>query len=187
MLDLVVLGLLKEKPMHGYELKQRLGDQFGTFGRFSYGSLYPTLTRLAKAGSVEMEHAKGEIKRRKNVYVITPAGEKILDELLEDAGPSVTEERNAFMVRLAFFRYTKPETRRQLLEGRRGYLQTYRLKMANSLKNLRDRMDAYSVELMQHGITEAEHDIRWLDDMLEAERRNGNGSTTPAPTPEGAH
>ena len=52
-----------------------------------------------------------------------------------------------------------------------------------SLKNLRERMDAYSVELMRYGVDEAEHDIRWLDEMLEAERRNGN---TGAPTPEGA-
>jgi hypothetical protein len=56
------------------------------------------------------------------------------------------------------------------------------------MKNWKDRMDAYSVELMRYGVNEAEHDIRWLDDMLEAERRNGNGTTpAPAPTPEGAH
>jgi hypothetical protein len=58
--------------------------------------------------------------------------------------------------------------------------------MATTMKNWKDRMDAYSVELMRYGVNEAEHDIRWLDDMLEAERRSGDG-TTPAPTPEGAH
>jgi DNA-binding PadR family transcriptional regulator len=183
MLELGLLGLLKEKPMHGYELRQRLGEQLGPFGRFSYGSLYPTLKRLAREGAVETDLPKGETPRRKNVYRITDLGEELFATLLEESGPAVTEERNAFMLRLAFFRYMQPETRRRLLEGRRGYLQGRLTKMAASLKKLRDKMDAYSVELMRYGVNEAEHDIRWLDEMLEAERRNqGSG----APTPEGA-
>lgn len=189
MLELGVLGLLKEKPMHGYELKQRLAEQLGPFGRFSYGSLYPTLKRLAKDGAVETDLPKGEASRRKNVYRITPAGESLFEALLEESGPSVTEERNAFMLRLAFFRYMKPETRTRLMESRRGYLQGRLQKMAASLKNVKEKMDEYSVELMRYGVNEAEHDIRWLDDMLETERRNGNGSTpnnAAAPTPEGA-
>jgi DNA-binding PadR family transcriptional regulator len=190
MLELAVLGLLKEKPMHGYELRQRLAEQLGQFGRFSYGSLYPTINRLAKAGAVEMDLPKGEIKRRKNVYRITEQGEALFEQLIEESGPQITEERNAFMLRLAFFRYMKPETRTRLLEGRRGYLQGRLQKMAARMKNLKERMDAYSAELERYNINEAEHDIRWLDDMLEAERRNGNGTsttTTTAPTPEGAH
>lgn len=185
MLELAVLGLLKQKPMHGYELKQQLAEQLGPFGRFSYGSLYPTLKRLAKDGAVETDLPKGETPRRKNVYRITESGERLFEQLLEESGPAVTEERNAFMMRFAFFRYTKPETRTRLLEGRRGYLQGRRQKMTTSLKNLMEKMDAYSVQLMERGLDETERDIRWLDDMLEAERRNGNTSA-PAPTPEGA-
>jgi len=188
MLELAVLGLLKEQPMHGYELNQRLKAQFGQFGRFSYGSLYPTLKRLSRADAVEMEYEKGEIKRRKNVYRITPTGEELFERLLEESGPSVTEERDAFMLRLAFFRYTKPETRRRLLEGRRGYLQGYLQKMRGFPKKVKDKVDTWQEELTNYAVNEAEHDIRWLDDMLEAERRNGNAtSTTAAPTPEGAH
>jgi DNA-binding PadR family transcriptional regulator len=188
MLELGLLGLLKGKPMHGYELKQRLAEQLGPFGRFSYGSLYPTLKRLAKEGAVETELPKAKTSRRKNVYRITPAGESLFETLLEESGPSVTEERNAFMLRLAFFRYMKPEARTRLMESRRGYLQGRLQKMAASLKNVKEKMDGYTVEVMRYGVTEAEHDIRWLDDMLEAERRNGNGNGTnaAAPTPEGA-
>jgi hypothetical protein len=81
----------------------------------------------------------------------------------------------------------KPETRTRLMESRRGYLQGRLQKMAASLKNVKEKMDAYSLELMRYGVNEAEHDIRWLDDMLEAERRNGNGTNNAAaPTPEGA-
>ena len=188
MLELAVLGLLKEKPMHGYELKQHLNDQLGAFGRFSYGSLYPTLKRLAKEGAVETELPKGETSRRKNVYQITEAGETLFGELLEESGPQITEERNAFMLRLAFARYMKPETRQRLLEGRRGYLQSYLHKMGASFKKAKVKVDTWQEQLTNYAVNEAEHDIRWLDDMLEAERRNGNGTpNNAAPTPEGAH
>src|SRR5687768_823779 len=53
MLELPVLGLLKERSMHGYELRKQLGTMLGPFWQVSWGSLYPTLRRLAKAGAVE--------------------------------------------------------------------------------------------------------------------------------------
>ena len=180
MLELAVLGLLKEKTMHGYELKKNLDEQLGHFWQFSYGSLYPSLKRLSREAAVEMELPKDETSRRKNVYRITPRGEALFTDLLEASSPEV-EDRNTFMLRFAFSRYMKPETRRRLLERRRGYLQARLTKMAASIKKLRDKMDAYSLELMRYGVDEAEHDIRWLDGMLEAERKANANTTLPAP------
>ena len=45
MLELAILGLLLESPMHGYELRKRLTGLLGAFRAFSYGSLYPALRR----------------------------------------------------------------------------------------------------------------------------------------------
>src|SRR3954467_12510958 len=50
-LDLAILGLLHESPMHGYELRKQLATKLGAFrAAISYGSLYPTLRRLQSAG-----------------------------------------------------------------------------------------------------------------------------------------
>ena len=46
MLEIAVLGLLKEQPLHGYELKKRLSETLGFLWGVSYGSLYPALRRL---------------------------------------------------------------------------------------------------------------------------------------------
>lgn len=183
MLELAVLGLLKERPMYGYELKKQLDLQLGHAWRMSYGSLYPTLKKLAKAEAVEMEFAKGETSRRKNVYRLTPKGDELFERLLEHSGPQDAEDREAFMLRFFFFGHTKPETRRRLLERRRGYLVEQLAKVRASLRTLQERMDAYSLELMRHGVDEAEHDIRWLDEMLETERR---AAQTQAPAAEGS-
>lgn len=53
MLELAVLGLLKEQQLHGYELKKRLTEALGPFSSVSFGSLYPALNRLETAGAVE--------------------------------------------------------------------------------------------------------------------------------------
>ncbi|HMC36319.1 MAG TPA: PadR family transcriptional regulator, partial [Actinomycetota bacterium] len=74
MLELAILGLLKERGMHGYQLKKRLADTLGSFWQVSYGSLYPALKRLQRQGAVEMVFPKEDVGRRKNVYRITPAG-----------------------------------------------------------------------------------------------------------------
>ncbi|MHB8510804.1 MAG: PadR family transcriptional regulator [Actinomycetota bacterium] len=168
LLELAILGLLKEGSMHGYVLKKRLDEQLGHFWRISYGSLYPALKRLSVNGAIETLSPEGEPSRRKHVYQITPTGESLFEELIESEGGNVAD-RDQFMLRFAFSRYMRPETRRRLLEGRRGYLQDRLAKMSSSLKRMRDRMDAYSRELMQHGMFETEHDIRWLNDLLAAE------------------
>ena len=52
MIELAILGLLKEGPMHGYDLRKRLKNDFGPLANISYGSLYPALERLEKAGAI---------------------------------------------------------------------------------------------------------------------------------------
>ena len=48
MLDLAILGLLEERDLHGYEIRQRLRDQLGLLANVSFRSLYPALNRLEK-------------------------------------------------------------------------------------------------------------------------------------------
>src|ERR1700690_2394870 len=52
MLEMALLGLLKEQPMHGYDLRKRLRSDFGLLASLSFGSLYPALGRLEAEGAV---------------------------------------------------------------------------------------------------------------------------------------
>ena len=167
MLDLAVLGLLKETPMSGYELKKQLAARLGRAP--SPGSLYPTLKSLERKGAIETDATPGTSLRAKKIYRITPEGDALFETLLDEGGPQATEDREAFMMRLAFFRYTRPETRRRLLERRRGYLLDHLERVKSSLRSLKDRVDAYSLELMRYGESETEREIHWLDMQLEAE------------------
>ncbi len=169
MLELAILGLLKERSMHGYQLSKRLTDSLGGFWRVSYGSLYPTLKRLERQGAVEQVFDRQEVGRRKNVYRITESGERVFRELLEEAGPDATGEDNRFRVRMAFFKYLSPETRIRLLERRRAFLEERLSTIAASSATTGG--DTYTMSLMQHGRESTEQDIAWLNGLITAERR----------------
>src|SRR4029078_5457626 len=90
-LELAVLGLLQENPMHGYELRQRLSGVLGTFHAISYGSLYPCLKDLEARGLlVEDGSAAGAPlsgKRGRIVYRLTAEGKEHFQSLIDEAGP----------------------------------------------------------------------------------------------------
>lgn len=170
MLELAVLGLLKEQSMHGYQLKKRLSETLGPFWQVSYGSLYPALKRLQAEGSVEVVFPTEEVRRRKNVYKVTEDGERLFGRLVEESGQDKDDD-NGFRIRLAFFRYLKPETRIGLLERRKAYLLGRLDEFKERVTSYRERVDSYTLSLMRHGMDSTEHDIAWLDDMIRAERK----------------
>ncbi len=174
MLELAVLGLLKERAMHGYELRKQLGTMLGPFWQVSWGSLYPTLRRLSRAGAVERVDARPPAAaqmtqgRRKTVYRITAHGESVFSSMLQETGGSVDEEH--FTLRLAFFRYLQPELRLALLERRRAYLQEKLAEFRDNLRDYRERIDGYSLSLQRHGMAATESDIAWIDELITNER-----------------
>ena len=149
MLELAVLGLLHEAPLHGYELRQRLKATLGTFRAFSYGSLYPTLRRMKDAGWIAEDEGDAQVvagappltgRRGKVVYKLTADGKERFTELLAEAGPSAWEDET-FGVHFAFFSQTDPEVRVRILEGRRSRLEERREGVRSGLARTRGRLD----------------------------------------------
>jgi DNA-binding PadR family transcriptional regulator len=64
MLEFAILGLLKERSMHGYDLRKHLRDDFGVLANLSFGSLYPALGRLETSGAIRSigSGAPGEVE-----------------------------------------------------------------------------------------------------------------------------
>jgi DNA-binding PadR family transcriptional regulator len=172
MLELAVLALLSESPMHGYELRKRLNTVLGTFHRFSYGSLYPCLRKLAAEGYVTADGptAAGRLGGRSRVvYTLTAEGKERLATLLGEGGPSSWEDE-MFGVRFAFFGKTDAAVRLRILEGRRGRLEERREKVRSALTRTRERFDSYTLELQRHGLESVEREVRWLTELIETER-----------------
>jgi DNA-binding PadR family transcriptional regulator len=183
MLEIAVLGLLGESPMHGYELRKRLATLLGSFRAFSYGSLYPTLRRLSEAGWISEEApieapagAAGRARRRKRVYRLTADGKEHLAELLAEVGPDAFDTEG-FGARLAFFAQTRSDIRLQILEGRRRRVEEQRDGMKSSLARTGARLDRYTRELHEHGLESVDREVRWLNELIEHERSDRTPGT----------
>ena len=175
-LEFAVLGLLHESPMHGYELRKQLTGVLGWGRVLSYGSLYPALKKMLRAGWIT-EHVSapepGAVSRRQRiVYELTPAGDARFKVLMSDAGPASWEDDN-FDVRFAFFSRTDMEIRLRILEGRRARLEERLARVQGQLARTKREMDAYAAELQRHGVESVEREVRWLSDLIDEERRRG--------------
>src|ERR1700744_4175662 len=171
MLEIAVLGLLNESPMHGYELRKRLSTLLGAFRAFSYGSLYPTLRRLSEAGWISEEApdsvpgAATRSRRGKRVYRLTAEGKEHFAQLLAEVGPDAFDDEG-FGARLAFFAQTRSDIRLQILEGRRRRVEEKREGMRSSLARTRQRLDRYTLELQEHGLDSVDREARWLTELI---------------------
>ena len=177
--------------MHGYELRKRLTFTLGPLYAVSYGSLYPCLKRLKKAGlveegpiepkprrrkttKVEARPVRPAIRRAKKVYQITSEGETLFFEQLEMGAVYDTDR---FQTRFAFFRYLPGDQRIRLLEHRKAYLEEKLAEFKETLRATRERLDGYSRSLIDHGVETTEQDIKWLAGLIDQERAAATGSS----------
>jgi DNA-binding PadR family transcriptional regulator len=193
-LELAVLGLLHETPMHGYELRKRLNSLLGTFRAFGYGSLYPCLKELLAQGLIAEESPaearpagqsgqarySGQARQRsgrrsKIVYRLTADGKERLQDLLAESGPAAWDD-DGFGVHFAFFGQTRADIRLRILEGRRTRLEERLDGVRAAMSRTRERLDRYTLELHRHGLESVEREVRWLNELIASERESGAAS-----------
>jgi DNA-binding PadR family transcriptional regulator len=189
-LELAILGLLKEQPLHGYELKKRLGETLGSLWGISYGSLYPALRRLEHDGAIESVEpdavaspmpATGSLdgdlaaarlrrppkatRRTRKAYRLTERGDAHLSQLLLDDDVSGDDERT-FALKLAFCRHLDAESRLELLQRRRAALAD---RLSRARRTSPGRGDRYTRSLFEHRADTTQRDLEWIDTLIVAE------------------
>ena len=83
MLRDALLGLLREGPRHGYDLRATFERMLGGTWPLNIGQVYSTLSRLERDGLVVSEVADDDTGPERRVYELTQLGEKELAEWLE--------------------------------------------------------------------------------------------------------
>lgn len=77
--EILILSLLVERPMYGYEISQQLEQRSGGYFEMKEGLLYPALHRMQQKGWLSTEWRTVDGRRRK-YYALTALGREILDE-----------------------------------------------------------------------------------------------------------
>lgn len=178
--------------MHGYELRKRLNLMLGWGRILSYGSLYPALKKMLRNNLIEeLSGAAGvppTSRRQRIVYQVTEKGTAEFERLMSEVGPAAWEDDN-FDIRFRFFSSTDMEIRLRVLEGRRSRLQERLDRVQRELAMTQKEVDRYAAELQRHGVESVEREVRWLSDLINAERgapvrvERQTDQHPPAPTP----
>jgi DNA-binding PadR family transcriptional regulator len=205
-LELAVLGSLNEQPLHGYELKKRVGETLGSVWAISFGSLYPALRRLERDGAIEvvdpahlattpipatgslsgdlaaarMRRSGKPSRRTRKAYRLTPAGDARLTALLLD--PDSADDDRTFALKLAFCGHLDATGRLQLLDRRRTSLTD---ELTRARQSSPHRGDRYTRSLAEHRTQSIARDLEWVDSLiaaehaLVAERQSGDVTSKP--------
>lgn len=117
-----VLGMLAERPMTGYDLREAIAASIGHFWHESFGQLYPALRELEAEGLVEALAPDG----RRIPYRITDAGRAALREWLGTPPARIEPTRDELLLRLTFGRHAAAGAIRGHLEHHAAQLRATR-------------------------------------------------------------
>lgn len=152
----------------------------------SYGSLYPALKKMLRSKLISEDDSVPALVtgRPRIVYQVTDTGRAEFGRLMSEAGPTAWEDDN-FGIRLSFFSDAPSEIRLRVLEGRRSRLEERLARVHSDLERTTARKsDRYASEFQRHRVESVEREVRWLSDLITAERdrqdvRERPGTSTP--------
>ena len=100
---LVILGVLRERPLHGYEIKHIIEEHMGDWTNIAFGSIYFALRKLAEEEFVEQVAVEQEGRRpSRTIYQITEAGRAEFLRLLREVWRELERHYYVTDIGLAF-------------------------------------------------------------------------------------
>jgi len=166
---LVILGLLREKPLYGYEIKQIIEEHMSDWTSIAFGSIYFALDKLVQEDLIKkIATEKPGNRPSRSVYQISKSGEQEFLRLLHNTWSN--QERNYFSLDIGlFFMSALP------LEEIKGYL---RNRIAN-LQRIMKYLDVHKTEqikdkhippvanaIFAHTLAHIEAEFSWAQDLL---------------------
>ena len=166
---LVLLGLLRRGPLHGYELKHIIEEHMGDWTNIAFGSIYFALAKLRDEGFVaELESAREGRRPAKIVYGITESGGREFMRLLRETFSDRERQYYEIDAGLAFLDALGPgeaaacfRERLAALEGAERHL----------LEHERDQMSRPEVPpsaraIFSHGLAHLRAEREWTASVL---------------------
>lgn len=156
--EIILLGILKENPTHGYEIKKKIKAILSLFAGINIKSIYYPLRVMEKKGLVVKKVNKQGRRPQRLVYALTPKGESRFNALLAKSFLDFTRPQFSIDLSLYFLPYIDPRIARRRLRARifvlNGLAKRIR-QMAGLLKKKKNHAPSYILEHNLH-ILEAE-------------------------------
>jgi DNA-binding PadR family transcriptional regulator len=159
----VILGMLRNGPRSGYEIKQVVDKSTRFFWAASYGQIYPELRKLAKAGLVEGESLPTG-GRRRTVYRLTDAGLEELRRWLDRPSDRL-ELRDEGLLKLFFAGAAEPGKAVEIIDGKQRLTEEKlaALREIEPYAAAEASSDPFPYLVLRYGLESSEWVIAWCE------------------------
>ena len=165
--ELLFLGLLKDGPKHGYEIKRQIEDDMFPFVGLKIKSIYYPLKKMEKLGLIKKDIGREGKFPEKYVYSLTLKGDKIFDHLITESFISI--ERPYFNIDLSlyFLHYVEKHIARRQLRGRVIFLRRIKNELLNVKKKINLTKDHLHI-ILDHDIDLVEAEIKSISRLMKS-------------------
>jgi DNA-binding PadR family transcriptional regulator len=167
---LVILGLLRERPLHGYELKHIIEEHMGDWTNIAFGSIYFALGKLADEGYIEKIATEQEGKRpSRSIYQITESGRQEFLLLLRGVLGEVERHYHTIDVGLAFMDALPKEEVEGYLRGRVAQLEAIlqHVESHRVEQVARDEVPSSADAVFDHNLVHFQAELDWTRDLVD--------------------
>jgi DNA-binding PadR family transcriptional regulator len=166
---LVILGLLRQRPLYGYELKQIIEEHMGDWTNIAFGSIYFALGKLAEEGFVEQVATEQEGRRpSRTIYQITEAGRAEFPRLLREVWRELERHYYTIDIGLSFMQALPVEEVKGYLQGRIAQLQSIvqHITEHRAEQMAQPEVPATAAAVFDHGLFHFQAELEWTRDLL---------------------
>lgn len=167
-----ILGLLAERPLHGYELKAAYEADLVPATQLNIGQVYTTLERLTRDGLVAHEVVSQTERPDKKVYALTKDGRRALREWLGTASRLDLDLRNETYLKLVLARRLDEADPLRVLSVERQacFARLHEVTQARAAAKT-ERAALQTVLLLDLAVLRLEAFLKWLDHCEEIMRK----------------
>jgi DNA-binding PadR family transcriptional regulator len=162
----LILGLLIQKPMSGYDIKSLLKSFGWLIGSPSFGSLYPALRALLEDGLVTVEGVPHQEKRPRKIYSVTEAGKQALQGWI-DLPVLPDASLKSFIMRLVLADSFSTAGLIAYLQQRRAQVSAHQAALKRAGGALEGNAGSGQRLAFDYGLALATAEMAWLDSMLD--------------------
>lgn len=159
--DFAALGFLRERSMHGYELRDRLSHGLGALWRIASSQLYSVLHRLEERGWIDSRVESDSGRPARTVYAITPAGTRAFEAWITSPAEHLRDVRVEFLGKIYFLRRLSPERIAAFVDSQIRVLENLESKLSH-----RGRLESDDVGLGEIAVSFRTKQIRSLIEWL---------------------
>lgn len=178
--ELFILGLIARRPTHGYEIKQFMDDAMvENWTNISTTHIYHTLGKLKNAGFIQSRSERVGLQPPREVYSVTPEGEKALTEMLmqdEFLDQKIFFDFHVVLTAIAGMRNIADKERTQVIKRRIEIVEnTMRRRKEKKEKAVVSKFDDTPLvqAFSRHEARFIENELQWLYEVLEEIERLG--------------